>query len=53
MSVNKESLQFLSIEKRLSETSNENVFNDAAKLYNDTLKESGFNYNLKYSKTPG
>ena len=25
---------------------------DAAKLYNDTLKESSFNYNLKYSKTP-
>ena len=43
----------VSIEKRLSETSsNENVFNDAAKLYNDALKESGFNYNLKYSKTP-
>ena len=41
----------VSIEKRLSETSsNENVFNDAAKLYNDALKESGFNYNLKYSK---
>ena len=44
----------VSIEKRLSETSsNENVFNDAAKLYHDALKESGFNYNLKYSKTPG
>ena len=53
MSFNKESLQFLSIEKRLSETSNKNVFNNAAKLYNDTVKESGFNYNLKYSKTPG
>ena len=44
----------VSIEKRLSETSsNENVFNDAAKLYSNALKESGFNYNLKYSKTPG
>ena len=44
----------VSIEKRLSEaSSNENVFNDAAKLHNDALKESGFNYNLKYSKTPG
>ena len=44
----------VSIEKHLSQTSsNGNVFNDAAKLYNDALKESGFNYNLKYSKTPG
>ena len=44
----------VSIEKRLSETSsNENVFDVAAKLYNDALQESGFNYNLKYSKTPG
>ena len=44
----------VSIEKHLSETSsNENVFSNTAKLYNNALKESGFNYNLKYSKTPG
>ena len=40
----------ISIEKRLIETSsNENVFNEAATLYTNALKESGFNYNLKYS----
>lgn len=41
----------LAVNKRLSEiSSNEDIFNEAAPIYQKALKDSGYNHTLKFSK---